>query len=339
MTRKQIQIAFILLGAGALLCVLMIVLDVLAANEAIETLRQNEDAPLTSVPLMTETIASSMGMLGLVVIAASGAIVACLAREEKPVQPKADPRVIDQLRLVQQAMDRMSQQAALSDDARRVLNRAKERELLNRAIEEDIRSQDWSAAQVLVNELAQRFGYEQDAERFRMRIERARAEGLDQEINESIQELDHLIVQRHWDEALAKADTIAARFPISPRVHGLRSRVTNARQQYKEEIERRFLLAAQAERVDEAMEILTELDHYLTEHEAEPFREVARGVIGKAKENLGAAFKLACQDRQWGIAISLGEQIQDQFPNSRMAQEVQGLLPQIRERAHEQPTH
>ena len=83
------------------------------------------------------------------------------------------------------------------------------------------------------------------------------------------------------------------------------------------------------------MEILKDLDHYLTEREAEPFREVARGVIGKARENLGAAFKLACQDRQWGIAISLGEQISREFPNSRMAQEVQDMLPSLRQRAGE----
>ena len=82
-------------------------------------------------------------------------------------------------------------------------------------------------------------------------------------------------------------------------------------------------------------EILKDLDHYLTEREAEPFREVARGVIGKARENLGAAFKLACQDRQWGIAISLGEQISREFPNSRMAQEVQDMLPSLRQRAGE----
>jgi len=111
--------------------------------------------------------------------------------------------------------------------------------------------------------------------------------------------------------------------------------VLTAKRQFKEELERRFLLAAQAERVEEAMEILKDLDHYLTEHEAEPFREVARGVIGKARENLGAAFKLACQDRQWEMAIALGEQIGSQFPNTRMAQEVKQMLPGLRQRAGE----
>lgn len=318
MSRQGGSIAVVLLTMAALVSLTMIAIGV------IESQREGGSDDL-----------ANLGMLGLITAASAGAVVLAILAQQRPDTGGDTQRIIDQIRQVQQSMDRVSQQAALSDDARRVLNRAKERELLCRAIEEDIRSQDWAAAQVLVTELSARFGYEQDAEQFRMRIEMARAEGLDQEVNGAIQQLDRLIVQRRWDEAQAAADRIAAGFPVSPRARGLRERVATAKRQYKEELERRFLLAAQGERVDEAMEILTDLDHYLTEHEAEPFREVARGVIGKARENLGAAFKLACQDRQWGIAISLGEQISDQFPNSRMALEVKQMMPGLRQRAGE----
>jgi hypothetical protein len=321
MSNQNNGISIVLLTMSALVCIAMVAIGAIGFGE------DGADSSIVNV-----------GMLGIVIVASAAAVVLSGSSQpaETPSELDSEDRVIEQLKLVQQATDRMCQHAALSDDARRVLNRTRERELLCRAIEEDIRSQDWSAAQVLVTELASRFGYEQDAERFRMLIERARAEGLDMEINDAIKGLDHLIVQRHWDEAITQAESISASFPISPRVKGLRDRVLNARTQYKEEIERRFLLAAQAERVDEAMEIMGELDHYLTEDEAEPFREVARGVIGKAKQNLGAAFKLACQDKQWGIAVSLGQQINEQFPNSRMSQEVAGLMPQLRQRSQEE---
>ncbi len=325
-----------LLIVGAVLSIAMVIAGIKTTLDTLELARELGQSP-PNLGYVTALLSESSGLVGLVVVCCAAAIVFSRSDGKKvDATSVSDDRVIEQLKLVQQATDRMCQHAALSDDARRVLNRTRERELLCRAIEEDIRSQDWSAAQVLVTELASRFGYEQDAERFRMLIERARAEGLDMEINNAIKELDHLIVQRHWDEAIAKADTISASFPTSPRVKGLRERVLNARVQYKEEIERRFLLAAQAERVDEAMEIMGELDHYLMEEEAEPFREVARGVIGKAKQNLGAAFKLACQDKQWAIAVSLGQQINEQFPNSRMSQEVEGLMPQLRQRAQEE---
>jgi hypothetical protein len=232
-------------------------------------------------------------------------------------------------------MDQLAEQGSLSDDARRVLNRRRDRELLRRAIQEDIHCEDWDAAMVLVKELAERFGYRSDAEEFRQRIEQARYETVQRKVSEELQRLDVLIAQRRWDQAASEAARIGRLYPDSPRVEGLRHRVEHARQLYKADLERRFLTAAEESRIEEAMALLKELDAYLSESEAEPYREVARGVIGKARDNLGAQFKIAVQDRRWHRAAEVGEQIVDQFPNSRMAEEVRAMLDQIRARARE----
>lgn len=267
------------------------------------------------------------GAVCVVITAAAGAIVAGSLPED------TDDDLVRSMMSVEKAIRTLSDQAALSDDARRVLNRTNERDLLCRAIEEDIRRHDWDAAQVLANELAVRFGYEQEADRFRMQIDMARSDGMDADVAERSRQLDRLLVEHRWDAAAEEARRMVEAYPAVSRVRGLPERVSSARQQYKLDLERRFLVAAQSERVDEAMELMRELDAYLTEQEAEPFQEVARGVIGKARDNLGAAFKLAYQDQQWGIATGLGEQIMEQFPNSRMAAEVQTLLPELRDRA------
>ncbi len=269
------------------------------------------------------------GALGLIITACAGAVVWAMETNTENEQGA----VVSSLVEVKRAVDRMTQQAALSDDARRVLNRSKERELLCRAIEEDIRRHDWEAALILCEELSTRFGYTQEADRFRSQIDMGRAEGLDEEISSAMARVDALIVQKKWDEARAAARVVADAFPALPRMQALTERVDRARAQYKGDLERRFLMLAQSDRIDEAMELLRELDAYLTEDEAAPLREVARGVIGKARENLGAAFKLAYRDREWGIAASVGEQILTQFPNSRMAEEVSGIMGELRERA------
>jgi hypothetical protein len=191
---------------------------------------------------------------------------------------------------------------------------------------------------VLVKELAEQFGYRSDAEEFRQRIEQARYETVQRKVNEAIARLDGLIVARRWDQATIDAARIGRLYPDSPKVEGLRHRVEHARQLYKADLERRFLLAAEEDRIAEAMALLRELDAYLTESEAEPYREVARGVIGKARDNLGAQFKLALQDHQWARAAEVGQQIVDQFPNSRMAEEVRGLIDSIRARSREVAT-
>lgn len=242
-------------------------------------------------------------------------------------------RVVTKLDEVSRAVREMGGQTALSDDARRVLNRATERDLLCRAIEEDISSQNWDAALVLVKELADRFGYRQDAEEFRRRIDVARAATMEAQVSDAIAYLDGLIIQRRWSEAVADASKLQRLYPDSHRVEGLRSRVIQARNSFKGELERNFLMASHEGRADDALALLRELDNYLTPEEAEPLRELARGVIGKARENLGARFKLSVQDRRWREAAEVGEQIIRDFPNTRMAAEVREVIDGVRARA------
>ncbi|MCC6426578.1 MAG: hypothetical protein IT435_07130 [Phycisphaerales bacterium] len=237
------------------------------------------------------------------------------------------------LKRIEQALERLTEHFALSDDARRVVFRKQEREMLRRAISEDIEAEDWEAASVLVAELANQFGYRADAEEFRTRIDAARRQTVDRKVAEAISVLDGLIIQRRWDDAFAEAARIKRLYPESPRVDGLGHRVQTSRDAYVQDLERRFLMAAQEDRVEDAMSLLKEIDLYLTETQAAPYREVARGVIGKARENLGVQFKLAVQDRRWRDAAIAGEKIISQFPNSRMAAEVRGLIDGIRSRA------
>jgi hypothetical protein len=275
-------------------------------------------------------ILQGAGALGLILVLCIAPItwqVRKQAAQQSTVTRKFDA-MIEQMR-------RLSDSTMVSDDARRVLNRGAERELLCRAIEEDIQSQAWDAALVLCDELAGRFGYRQDAEEFRARIELARSEIQERKVSDAIARLDGLIVQRRWDVAANEARRIQRLFPDATRVERLRDRVEQARAVYKIDLERRFLDSAQHGRVEDAMAQLKELDAYLTENEAEPLREVARGVITKARDNLGAQFKIAVQDKQWATAAALGRRIVNEFPNTRMATEVRGMLDGILSRANQ----
>jgi hypothetical protein len=188
---------------------------------------------------------------------------------------------------------------------------------------------------VLVKELAENFGYRSDAEEFRQKIERAREQTLERDVADSIGYLDSLIINRRWDSALADAARIQRLYPDSPRVDGLKARVEQARESYKAELEGKFQAAAAEGRADEALSVLKELDFYLTPQEAEPLREAARGVIGKARDRLGEQFKQAVQDKRWAEAVRIGERIMAEFPNTRMASEVRDVIDGIRIRASE----
>lgn len=244
-----------------------------------------------------------------------------------------DRRMIELIHTVR----RLGEESGLSEGAKRVLHRRRERELLRQAIEQDIAAEDWDAAMVLVKELAESFGYRADAEEFRARVERARAQTLDRKVVDALASLDEHIRGRRWAESYAEAARIQRLYPESHRVDGLRQRIDQARYSYRKDLERRFLIAAASEQVDAAVELLRELDGYLTPTEAGPLQEVARGVIGKMRDNLGARFKLAVSDHRWDDAVTVGNQIIAEFPNTRMAQEVREMLPMLREKASGRP--
>lgn len=277
-----------------------------------------------------------VGLLGLVIVLCTLPIALRRPTGVSPIVHEGEREIHEikaQMRTVARAIQDLQETMILSDDARRVINRKRERELLRKAIEEDIQIEDWDAAMVLVRELAERFGYRADAEEFREKIETARFTTTDRRVNEALRGLDSLIATAEWDAALAESSRIARLYPDNPRTEGLRHRAIAARERYKIDLERRFLAAAQAENTDEAMDLLKQLDQYLSEHEGEQFREVARGVIGRARENLGAQFKLAIRDRSWTRACELADRIIADFPNTRMAEEVREMIDTIRERA------
>lgn len=243
-------------------------------------------------------------------------------------------RMLHLLDEITRTLQTVADGAVLSDDARRIVNRQHEREVLQRAIEEDIAAQNWDAAMILIRELADRFGFRSEAETMRARVEDARRQSRDVQITEAIGYLEGLIVQRRWDDAFADAARIQRLYPDAEIVKSLRDHVTKARGEVRRELEERFVQAANEERSDEAMRVMKELDPYLTAAEAEPLREQARRVIGKARDAMGAQFRSAVQDRRWTDAARLGEAIVAQFPNTTMAKEVTEMLAGVRAKAN-----
>jgi hypothetical protein len=266
-----------------------------------------------------------VGVLTVIVPAALYPIASAQV-SARAAQDRANQRSLE---LLQTLDDHM----LISDTAKRITHRERDRAALREAIRSDINKGDHEAALVLVTEMSQVYGYRHEAEEFRDQILAARRADVDQQVTDGIATLDQIIARHDWDQALAETGKLVRLFPDSPRVRGLDKRVKEAREQHKHELERKFLEAAGRDDIETAIDTLKELDKYLTESEAEPFRETARGVIGKKRDNLGVQFKLAVSDKEWTQAVRIGQQIIRDFPNTKMADEVRSCLDLLRERA------
>ena len=275
--------------------------------------------------LQASSLAGTLGgAIGLIVVAATAPVALLLAgllarlREVGPI-----------IRQV----DRIHEHTMLSDNAKRVLFRDREIQLLRGAIEDDIARGDYNAAITLCDEMANLFGYREEAEAFRSRIVQARREQYEFEVQAAADQFEVSLGERNWAAVHQQAARIRRLYPDSHLVGELDQRIRMARHEHRGELESHFLEAARREDVETAMDLLKQLDLYLNRDEAGRLTEVAEGVIVRHRENLGAAFRTAVNDHRWRKAVQLGETIIAEFPNTQMAAEVRSLLAVLQSRA------
>jgi outer membrane protein assembly factor BamD (BamD/ComL family) len=274
-----------------------------------------------------------VGVILVVVPAAAYPIALAVLRQGRAggVASTSDASA-ESIQLLRSINDRM----LLSDTARRLSGRSKDREALRQAIREDLIRGDYDAALVLVDEIGHTHGFREEAEEFREQIIRARAADYEQKVDKSIASLQDILSRGDFERAISEAAKIQRLYPDSPKARDLTRRVREAREQHKHQLERELYAAYERDDTTRSMALLKELDKYLSEQEAAPLMELARGVISKQLKQYGMAFKIAVQDKDWVSAVQVGEQIVREFPNSKMSEEVRSRLDTLRQNAAQQ---
>lgn len=232
-------------------------------------------------------------------------------------------------RLLQQIHDN----TMLSDNAKRVLFRNRELSLLRSAIEEDIARGDYNAGLTLCDEMANLFGYREEAEAYRQRIGQAGQASFEGKVRGAMAEFDGVLATRDWAKAHREAGRIRRLFPTHPLVQDLDQRIMQARDDHKRELEAQFLDAASREDVELSMSLLKHLDRYLSREEAERLGPMAQSIVLKHRERLSTQFKQAVNDHRWSEAAQVGDLIIAEYPNTKMADEVRSMIDALRVRA------
>ena len=223
--------------------------------------------------------------------------------------------------------------ASLSDQAKSLIFRDREVEALHETIQEDLMRQDYASAEVLISSLEKRLGYADEAARLRKEIEAGKKATLEEKIDGAIARLQDIINHHDWARAMRAAQKMAKQFPDHPKAKSLPERVEAARIKHKRALLQEYGEAVRKNDVDRGIELLKELDRYLTPQEAAALAESARGVFRAKLQSLGVQFAINVTDQQWAAALATGEQIINEFPNTRMAQEVREKMDQLKSHA------
>ncbi len=219
----------------------------------------------------------------------------------------------------------------ISDAAKAIAFREDDKRSLREAVFERLKRNDFEGAYEIVDEIENHSEYRLLAEELRRQVDNYRNATEDERVDQAIAQVEKLFDVAQWVKASLQIESLIRLHPQSEKIKALRQGLVERKEERK-----RILLAAWDDAVtrqetDRSLEILRELDMYLTPNEALALQEAAKDVFRTKLHNLGVQFALAVSERQWSNALEIGQQIIRDFPNSRMSVEIREKLHVLRQ--------
>lgn len=233
-------------------------------------------------------------------------------------------------------LTQINQNSRLSETARAIAFRDAERQSLRDAVFDKLQQQDFDTTYKIIDEIAHSTKYQELAEQLRAQANKYR-DATDQErTNQVIAHIERLLENFQWVKASAQIERLIAAYPKSEQAKAMRQRLLDKKEERKKILLTIWDDAVKRQATDRSLEILRELDPYLTPNEGLALQEAARDVFRSKLHSLGVQFSLAVSGRQWDRALKTGEQIIRDFPNSRMAEEIREKRDILRQKVLQQ---
>jgi hypothetical protein len=235
------------------------------------------------------------------------------------------------LEAISSGLTQINHSTRVSDAAKAIVFRDADIQTLREAVFDKLQQQDFGAADDIINEIAKRPEYKDLAEQLRIQADRYH-DATDQErLNQVIVHINKLLDDCQWGRASAQIEGLIKANPDNEQAKAMRQVLLDKKQERK-----RILLAAwddaiQKQETDRSLEILKELDQYLTPNEGLALQEAARDVFRTKLHNLGVQFAISVTEKRWVDALEIGQNIIADFPNSKMSEEIRDKLDVLKQ--------
>ena len=235
-------------------------------------------------------------------------------------------------------LEKILQNMRLSESAKAIVCRDADTIAIRDLVFNKLQDKDSEAANELIDELATTGQYKQLAEQLRKQADSFLGAGDMEKENQLIENIESLFDKYEWAKASVQIENLIQAFPNSERPKQMRQKLVDKKGGRKKVLLNLWDDAVKREATERSLEILRELDAYLTPNEGLALQEAARDVFRNKLHNIGVQFSIAVSGRQWQKALDAGQQIVREFPNSRMAQEIRERLDVLKERVRETTT-
>lgn len=232
-------------------------------------------------------------------------------------------------------LDGLAHWTAMSEATRSLLVRKREVDVFCRQIQTCIDEDDWTEAEQLILLFEEHFKDDELARKLRQQLSSARDIADDQDIRGRIAEVRSLIDDRNFPAAEMSLNRLAKDHPNDHRLDDLRATFMRARRRETEAGQQKFgalLSAGKLEQAAAVLDDLTWIDDEVVKQLREQWKSAFRQHQTEAKEQ----FRMACREKQWAKALTLGERILTRFADTSLAGEVRRVIDTVRQRAKEE---
>jgi len=229
-------------------------------------------------------------------------------------------------------LSQINQNTRLSEATKAIAFRDIDKQMLREAVFDKLQQQDYETTYKIIDEIVRQPGYKEFAEQLRLEADEFRDATEAGRINQVISYIDKLLDSYQWTKASIQIERLIKDYPESEKAKSMRQKLLDKKEERKKMLLTAWDEAIKRQATDRSIEILRELDLYLTPNEGLALQEAARDVFRTKLHNLGVQFSLAVSAKQWTDAINIGQQIMRDFPNSRMAAEIREKWDALKEK-------
>lgn len=233
-------------------------------------------------------------------------------------------------------LKQLNQSAQLTETAKTIAFRDADQQTIREAVLDKLQQHDFETAYKIVDEIADHSGYEEFAEKLRAEADKYRDATDHERVNQVIAHIEKLFDSYQWTRASTLIERLIRAEPNSEKAKAMRQKLLDKKEERRKVLLNAWDDAVKRQVTDRSLEILRELDMYLTPNEGLALQEAARDVFRNKLHNLGVQFSLAISGRQWNRALETGRQITRDFPNSKMAEEIREKWDVLKQKVAQQ---
>lgn len=265
------------------------------------------------------------------------ALLAMLSRVFKMLDALKDnsaklEQVTSALEKIHTGLAQINQSTRLSETAKAIASRDIDKQSLRETVFDKLQQHDFDVAYEIIAEIAKRTEYKDLADQLRIQADKFRDATEQERLNQVIAHIEKLLDEFQWARASSQIEGLIRANPDSEKAKAMRQRLLDKKEERKRTLLTAWDDAIKRQETDRSLEVLKELDLYLTPNEALALQEAAKDVFRTKLHNLGVRFSIAVTEKQWARALDIGEQIISDFPNSKMSEEIRGKIDILKQK-------